>query len=87
MSYFIEEECGEVESYGTELYGLICPYCKTELESKDVCSMPWTMDSEEEIECTSCHKRFEIRPKYKFEGFYYYVDMEQIEEEQFIREL
>lgn len=80
MSYWIEEERGEVSETGIETYGIECPYCGEQLETYDVCRMPWGMDTEEEIKCSNCNRTFEIRPKYKFEGFYYYVDIEQIEE-------
>ena len=63
MSYWVETEKGEVESYGTDSYAIECPYC--------------SKDSEEEFICPDCNKHFEIRPKYKFLGFYVYTDDEQ----------
>ena len=77
MSYWIETEKEEVEEYGTSAYVIICPYCGSNVEFKDISQMPWAEDSEEEFVCRKCNKHFEIRPKYKFLGFYYYTDDEQ----------
>ena len=41
--------------------------------------MPWRQDEELIIECPYCENDFEIRPKYKFEGFFIYSDDEQME--------
>ena len=79
MSYWLETEKEEVEQYGTDFYAIVCPYCNNEIEFRDVSQMPWGEDTEEEFICPSCNKHFEIRPKYKFLGFYIYTDDEQEE--------
>lgn len=79
MSYWLETEQDEVQQIYDEVYGIDCPYCKKEVEHKDICSMPWENDTEEEFICPHCNKHFEVRPKYKFLGFYYYTDDEQLE--------
>lgn len=81
MSYWLETERGEVEQYGIDLYAIVCPYCKNEIEFRDISQMPWQEDSEEEIVCQKCSKHFEIRPKYKFIGFFVYTDDELEEQE------
>lgn len=81
MSYWLETEKNEVEQYGTDFYSIVCPYCENEIEFRDISQMPWAEDSEEEIICGKCHKHFEIRPKYKFLGFFVYTDDEQSEEQ------
>lgn len=75
MSYWIEEEGEELLDYG-EMYFITCPYCDSEIESKDICQMPWGRDDEEEWTCPTCGKHFLVRPKYKFEGFFYIKDGE-----------
>ena len=77
MSYWIETEKEEVEQYGTDFYSIVCPYCNEDIEFRDVSRMPWGEDTEEEFICPSCNKHFEIRPKYKFLGFFVYTDDEQ----------
>lgn len=80
MSYWIETEQGKVIDIG-EIYYIDCPYCEEEnIEKIDICSMPWGEDNELRIECPNCKRNFEIRPKYKFEGFFIYSDDEQMEE-------
>lgn len=80
MSYWIEEEGEEVLDYG-EIYYITCPYCEQDVESKDVCSMPWNLDDEIEFTCPNCKKHFLVRSKYKFEGFFYIKDGEYEDEE------
>lgn len=63
----------------SDIYGVPCPYCKKHLESIECISMPWRQDEELIIECPYCENDFEIRPKYKFEGFFIYSDDEQME--------
>ena len=80
MSYWLETESEEVLDCG-EIYYIDCPYCKEEnIETIDKCRMPWGEDDELRIECPHCKKNFEIRPKYKFEGFFIYSDDEQRED-------
>ena len=81
MSYWLETEKGEVEKFGTEHYVIECPYCAEQIEFRDISQMPWGEDTEEEIVCKNCNKHFEIRPQYKFLGFYYFTDDEQEESE------
>ena len=77
MSYTFETEEDEILECG-EMYYIDCPYCGAEnIERRDVCSMPWRVDDEERIVCPKCNKNFEIRPKYRFTGFYIYTDDEQ----------
>lgn len=78
MSYIFETERDEVLEYGSETYYINCPYCGAEnIETRSICAMPWGTDDEERIDCPKCGKNFEIRPKYKFEGFFIYTDDEQ----------
>ena len=80
MSYTSETEQDEVSYYG-ETYHIDCPYCGAkEIEVRDVCAMPWGMDDEEEIECPECKKTFEIRPRYRFRGFFVYTDDDQMDD-------
>ena len=80
MSYWIATEQDEVLDYG-DVYIMDCPYCnKTNIERINKCRMPWDKDDELRIECPNCKKNFEIRPKYKFEGFFIYTDDEQMEQ-------
>lgn len=80
MSYWLETEQGEVLDYG-DIYYIDCPYCKKEnIERIDEYRMPWGKDDELRIDCSNCKRNFEIRPKYKFEGFFIYSDDEQMEE-------
>lgn len=60
-------ECGED-------YWITCPECGYDLEVKSVCEMPWNDGDEDEYTCSNCGKRFVVRPKFKFEGFYTYTD-------------
>lgn len=79
MSYWLETEQDEVLEY-SEFYPIDCPYCNTtNIEHIDKCRMPWGEDDELRIECPNCKKNFEIRSKYKFEGFFIYSDDEQME--------
>ena len=80
MSYWIEEEGEEALDYG-EIYYITCPYCEQDVETKDVCSMPWNLDDEIEFTCPNCKKHFLVRSKYKFEGFFYVKDGEYEDEE------
>ncbi len=80
MSYWIETEQEEVLNCG-EFYSFDCPYCKEEIiEPIEQSRMPWGIDDEIRIDCPHCKKNFEIRPKYKFEGFFIYSDDEQMKE-------
>ena len=80
MSYISETEQDALIDYG-EIYYIDCPYCgAANIETKDICSMPWGIDDEERIECPKCGKNFEIRPKYRFEDFYIYTDDDQMDD-------
>ena len=79
MSYWLETQQEQIFNDG-EIYYINCPYCEEEdIENIDECRMPWGIDDELRIECPHCKKNFEIRPKYKFEGFFIYSDDEQME--------
>ena len=49
------------------------------IEQISISAMPWGIDDEIEIECPNCKNKFEIRPKYKFQGFFTYSDDEIME--------
>ena len=36
--------------------------------------MPWGIDDVDDYTCPNCGKTFEVKPRYKFEGFYVYTD-------------
>ena len=61
------EECGED-------YWIVCPKCEHEVEIKNICEMPWGVDDVDDYTCPKCGKTFEVKPRYKFEGFYVYTD-------------
>lgn len=80
MSFFRETKQREVLEFAEDEYTVDCPYCNAEdIECLGITSMPWNIDDEIRIECPKCHKTFEIRPEYKFEGFYVWSDDEQME--------
>ena len=61
------EKCGED-------YFIDCPKCGEVVEVLNVCQMPWCDGDGDIYECPHCGKRFEVKPKYKFLGFYTYTD-------------
>ena len=67
-------EWGEVQEFGEDMYPIDCPKCGYTIETKNVCSMPWGNDDEDYFECPECGKKFWVRPKYKFLGFFTYTD-------------
>ena len=70
----MDNEWGEVEEIYNEVYCIECPKCGYDVEHKSVCNMPWGEDNEEYFTCPECGKRFTVRPKYKFLGFFNYTD-------------
>ena len=81
MSYFYETEQDEVIEFGKDNYSVDCPYCgQTDIEHFCITQMPWNVDDELRVECPHCKKNFEIRPKYKFAGFFIWIDDEQMDE-------
>ena len=80
MSYILETGQDEVLETSEDTYDVICPYCNEHIENKNIISMPWGKDDELRIDCSHCKHNFEIRPQYKFKGFFIYSDDEQMEE-------
>ena len=79
--YSFETEQSEILEELEDTYIVDCPYCGEEsIEQFNICSMPWEIDDELRVECPKCNKNFEVRSKYKFNGFYIYTDDEQMEE-------
>lgn len=79
MSYISETEQDEVLETSEDTYDIICPYCYKHIEYKSIISMPWGKDDELKVDCPHCKHNFEIRPRYKFKGFFVYSDDEQME--------
>ena len=74
MSFVLETEHKELKRYN-DTYYIDCPYCEEKsIEIIDMGNMPWGEDDELVITCPKCNNTFNIKPKYKFQGFYVYAD-------------
>lgn len=74
MSFVSETEHSEIKGYD-ETYYIDCPYCEEKnIETVDICCMPWGEEDELTITCPKCHNTFIIRPRYIFQGFFIYTD-------------